>query len=183
VLREVKNAGFVSGWTLTGRRYAFAEGDRVGGTRWRTGRMRALQERQAGEPVALFARDDRVYWWFQDRFYWEDEALGVADVRALARDRERRRRRRLERAHAELAGETSGQTAAGRGRSRRRDPIVREVRLAVWERDGGRCVVCGADFELQFDHVIPVALGGADTVENLQVLCAPCNQRKGASIA
>jgi 5-methylcytosine-specific restriction endonuclease McrA len=136
--------------------------------------MRELQERQATEPVALFARDDRVYWWFQDRFYWEDEALGAADVRALAHERERRRRRRLERAHAELAGE--------RGPTRRRDPIARSVRLAVWERDGGRCVACGADFELQFDHVIPIALGGADTVANLQVLCAPCNQRKGASI-
>jgi hypothetical protein len=183
VLREVKNAGFACRWSMTGRRYAFAEGDRVGRTSWRAGAMRVLAERQAHEPVALFARDDRVYWWFQDRFFWEDEALRATDVRALARDRERRRRRRLERAHAELAGESGAATAAGRGRSRRRHPIVREVRLAVWERDGGRCVACGADFELQFDHVIPVALGGADTVENLQVLCAPCNQRKGAAIA
>ena len=180
MLREVKNAGFVGRWSLIGRRYAFVQGDRVGATTWRAGPMRALQERQQREPVALFARDERVYWWFEDRFYWEDEALAVADVRALARDRDRRRRRRLERAHAELAGESSAAGAAARPR---RDPIARAVRLAVWERDGGRCVACGADFELQFDHVIPVARGGANTVENLQVLCAPCNQRKGAAIA
>jgi hypothetical protein len=184
VLREVKNAGFARRWSLTGRRYAFVEGERVGGMSWSARRMRALRERQAELPVPLFAREERVYWLFEDRVFWEDEGLGAADVRALARERERRRRRRLERAHAALAPEEAGAaTAAGRARPRRRDPLVREVRLAVWRRDGGRCVACGADFELQFDHVIPVALGGADTVENLQVLCAPCNQRKGAAIA
>jgi 5-methylcytosine-specific restriction endonuclease McrA len=30
--------------------------------------------------------------------------------------------------------------------------------------------------------VIPVALGGASTAANLQVLCAPCNREKGASL-
>ena len=57
------------------------------------------------------------------------------------------------------------------------------MRLAVWERDGGRCTECGTDFDLQYDHVIPVALGGATTAENLQLLCGPCNRRKGAAIA
>ncbi|WP_093146758.1 HNH endonuclease [Saccharopolyspora antimicrobica] len=42
----------------------------------------------------------------------------------------------------------------------------------VFERDGGRCVECGTDFEIQYDHVIPVALGGSSTEENLQLLCA-----------
>jgi len=30
--------------------------------------------------------------------------------------------------------------------------------------------------ELQFDHVLPVALGGATSVENLQILCGDCNR-------
>jgi hypothetical protein len=29
---------------------------------------------------------------------------------------------------------------------------------------------------------IPVALGGATTVDNLQLLCGPCNRLKGADL-
>jgi 5-methylcytosine-specific restriction endonuclease McrA len=36
--------------------------------------------------------------------------------------------------------------------------------------------------DLQYDHVIPVALGGAITVENLRLLCSDCNRSKGATI-
>ena len=49
------------------------------------------------------------------------------------------------------------------------------ARQEVWERDGGRCVRCGAQQELQYDHIIPLSRGGADTAENLQLLCAPCS--------
>jgi 5-methylcytosine-specific restriction endonuclease McrA len=64
----------------------------------------------------------------------------------------------------------------------RREPIPRDVRLAVWQRDGGRCVECASDFELQYDHVIPFSMGGASSVENLQLLCADCNRAKGAAL-
>jgi hypothetical protein len=174
VLREVKNAGFGRRPTLLGWRYFPLLGDAPGPVTWRGGRFRALRAAQADRPVALWRDEHRTYWVFEDRVFWEDEDLASEDVLALVRDRQRRRRRALERAHAALAGEAA---------SPRRRPIPHAVRLAVWERDGGRCVECGSRFDIQYDHVIPLVAGGATTVENLQILCAPCNRRKGAALA
>jgi len=128
---------------------------------------------QAMHPVAVLTDEDRTYWAFEQRLYWEDSCLSSDDVLALVRERQRRAARTLERAHAALAGESA---------ERRREPIPRAVRLAVFERDGGRCVECGSGFDIQYDHVIPLALGGANTVQNLQILCAPCNQAKGGTL-
>ncbi|MDE2992677.1 MAG: HNH endonuclease [Chloroflexota bacterium] len=65
----------------------------------------------------------------------------------------------------------------------RRERIPSEVRALVWERDDGRCVHCGADADLQFDHIIPVAKGGGNAADNIQVLCGDCNRRKSDSIS
>ncbi len=54
--------------------------------------------------------------------------------------------------------------------------------ILVWQRDGGRCVECDSQRELEYDHVIPLAMGGSTTDRNLQLLCAPCNRRKGATL-
>ena len=138
-------------------------------------RQLAAQELvQRRRPVAVMQAEGRRWWWFRDRFYWEDDALAAGDVMALVAERERRTQRRLERAHAAMRQELAD--------APRRSPIPRDVRLAVWQRDGGRCVECGDDFELQYDHVIPFSLGGAATVENLQLLCAGCNRDKGAAL-
>jgi 5-methylcytosine-specific restriction endonuclease McrA len=66
--------------------------------------------------------------------------------------------------------------------ARRRDVIPDDVKQMVWLRDGGRCRQCGAQAELQFDHIIPVAMGGSSNPENLQILCGPCNRRKSAGL-
>jgi 5-methylcytosine-specific restriction endonuclease McrA len=132
---------------------------------------KAVRRDSASEPVHLKDDEGRRYWAYRDRLYWEDEGLTPRDVAALVFEREQRRERQLERAHAVMSGADQSAT--------RREPIPREIRVAVWERDGGRCVECAATFDLQYDHIIPLARGGATTVGNLQVLCAPCNGRKG----
>jgi hypothetical protein len=60
--------------------------------------------------------------------------------------------------------------------------IARDVRQRVWQRDGGRCVECGATQYLEFDHIIPVARGGDNSERNVQILCRGCNARKSDHI-
>lgn len=48
--------------------------------------------------------------------------------------------------------------------------------LVAWF--GGRCLDCGADGPLSPDHVIPLARGGSNAIDNMQPLCWPCNSRK-----
>jgi hypothetical protein len=65
---------------------------------------------------------------------------------------------------------------------RGRPPILKSVKMYVWQRDGGRCVECGSKERLEYDHIIPVSKGGSNTDRNLQLLCERCNRSKGASI-
>lgn len=63
-----------------------------------------------------------------------------------------------------------------------REPIPEDVRFAVWRRDGGKCVKCGSNNNLEFDHVIPVSKGGSNTERNIQLLCEKCNREKSDKI-
>ena len=38
---------------------------------------------------------------------------------------------------------------------------------------------CGSRENLEIDHVVPLARGGSNRLENLQLLCQDCNRRKG----
>ena len=64
----------------------------------------------------------------------------------------------------------------------RREHIPVSVNRLVWRRDQGRCVNCGSNERLEYDHIIPVSKGGSNTARNLQLLCERCNRRKGAGI-
>lgn len=65
---------------------------------------------------------------------------------------------------------------------KQRSYIPDSVRHEVWRRDGGRCVECGSQENLEFDHIIPVSKGGANTARNLQLLCESCNRKKSDKI-
>lgn len=60
--------------------------------------------------------------------------------------------------------------------------ISQQVKDLVWRRDAGRCVECGSQENLEFDHIIPFSKGGASTYRNVQLLCQTCNRRKSNAI-
>lgn len=64
----------------------------------------------------------------------------------------------------------------------RKKPIKPGVKKQVLERDMYRCKYCYTHIDLCVDHIIPEALGGKATLDNLQTLCRPCNSRKGKKL-
>ena len=61
--------------------------------------------------------------------------------------------------------------------------VTEDQSIDIERRQGARCKWCGALLSAQtkphLDHVFPLAFGGDDTLENLQLLCSTCNQGKG----
>lgn len=67
-------------------------------------------------------------------------------------------------------------------KARTRHTMRPSLRRDVLLRDGHRCVSCGDGAidgaRLEVDHILPVAAGGRDELDNLQVLCQSCNSGK-----
>jgi len=58
--------------------------------------------------------------------------------------------------------------------------------LAIKAKYGFKCLKCGKsenEVKLTPDHVVPLALGGSNTIDNIQPLCWGCNAGKQARIA
>jgi 5-methylcytosine-specific restriction endonuclease McrA len=52
------------------------------------------------------------------------------------------------------------------------------VKQAVYERDGGRCVLCGRSYgAFPNAHFIARSHGGLGVEENILTLCIPCHHR------
>jgi 5-methylcytosine-specific restriction endonuclease McrA len=41
-----------------------------------------------------------------------------------------------------------------------------------------KCLNCGNTTKLEADHIIPLSVGGNDTIDNIQPLCRSCNAKK-----
>jgi 5-methylcytosine-specific restriction endonuclease McrA len=59
--------------------------------------------------------------------------------------------------------------------------LAPRLRGEIFERDGYRCQICGGDSgPFEIDHVLPLARGGTNDLDNLQTTCFSCNRSKGA---
>jgi len=57
--------------------------------------------------------------------------------------------------------------------------IPTDVKVAVWARDKGQCVLCGSKENLHFDHDLPFSKGGTSlTADNVKILCMKHNLKK-----
>ncbi len=59
--------------------------------------------------------------------------------------------------------------------------IPEYVKAEIRKRQNNRCAMCGGLFSedvFEYDHKIPVALGGTSSIDNVQALCANCHRLK-----
>lgn len=69
------------------------------------------------------------------------------------------------------------------GLRRRLERLQRDITLKELKRRHGKsgCFRCGSRKDLTIDHVVPRSRGGPDDMDNYQILCWGCNQRKATS--
>lgn len=143
-----------------------------------------LEERDRHGVARIGRKDDRVMWWAKpdesdetaesdEEFglYWATPEMSAEDVSLVIWGRRKRHGSQIDRLRKRH--ERNEEPAPAR-----REHIPPDLQDEVFRRDEGRCVRCGSEEELQFDHVIPVSKGGGNTAENLQVMCGPCNRAK-----
>ena len=67
-------------------------------------------------------------------------------------------------------------------RPQRRITFSTSFRLSLFLKKKGICSACSLKIEAgkawDIDHILPLALGGANEPKNLQILCKPCHQSK-----
>ena len=64
----------------------------------------------------------------------------------------------------------------------KRRTVTPKIRLAMLFKADNRCQSCQAKIhpgqKWEIDHIIPLALGGPDSLENMQILCKICHRFK-----
>lgn len=59
----------------------------------------------------------------------------------------------------------------GKSKRARAVDITPKTKKIVWERDGGRCIICGSTQAMPNAHYIPRSKGGLGIPENIVTLC------------
>lgn len=105
------------------------------------------------------------------RFYVSEIELELTDVPLLITKEQETKKERIQK-------EIDRVKAMAEAEGGIRVPIPDDVQILVWNRDGGKCVKCGSQELLEFDHIIPLSKGGSNSARNIQLLCQNCNRTK-----
>ena len=136
-------------------------------------RFARLASSQTDLPVLVGRKDGRSWWWFLDRFWWDEDGLDARDVKVIVLDMELERKEeaeRLARVREAVLGEEQRRADAR--------PVSQIVRFAVWCRDRGRCVDCRTAEDVGFDEILPSASGGSRSTRNVELRCERCRERR-----
>jgi hypothetical protein len=127
---------------------------------------RYLQGDEPPEKVKVFEKIRAGIWVYNGLFALTDAWTELSGERKVFRFR--------------LELTTGCEGAAPLGSAAETDRIIPStVKLEVWKRDKGQCVICGEKSNLHFDHVIPYSQGGSSKdAKNIQILCARHNLAK-----
>lgn len=110
------------------------------------------------------------------------QAERAAESARLYYERNVQKERERQRKYAKLHPE---QYQAKRQNRRAREKnavgrITEKEWKSVLDKYGRRCLCCRRDdVTISMDHVVPLAVGGTNTVDNVQPLCRSCNSKKG----
>jgi 5-methylcytosine-specific restriction endonuclease McrA len=134
----------------------------------------------------------------RDRHHSEArKASRVKDYQNNGHKKKRREKKRYQREHIRIKERVtkyrtenpdkvreSSRPALIAARARKKNAPGRFKRADIkrmLKEQNGICVTCPADISLtyQVDHIVPLARGGTNWPDNLQLLCGPCNQSKG----
>ncbi len=133
---------------------------------------------QSELPILVGRQDGRRWWWFLDRFWWDDHGLSAEDVRTIVLEADLDRKQR-----AEALAKTRAAILGEHVVAAPLPPAAQVVRFAVWCRDKGRCADCGTSARVVFDRILPFDEGGSDAPPNIELRCEPCKERRGANEA
>ncbi|CAN5676085.1 hypothetical protein BH11PLA1_BH11PLA1_19370 [soil metagenome] len=141
----------------------------------------ALAHRDHGEPAEIIQVYEKI-----SEGVWCDRGrheLVDAEVKDVALEPRSPRTRRVFRFYLRPAATPAATTREDQRVLAINRQIPTAVKVAVFKRDGGRCVQCGATDNLHFDHDVPFSKGGSSiTVENVKLLCARHNLQKSDKI-
>lgn len=60
--------------------------------------------------------------------------------------------------------------------------LSHKKRVYLWQKQGGRCAICGCDLcgkKVEEDHIQSLEAGGDNELDNWQLICAvPCHRNK-----